>query len=823
MHEEILNFLDNLEKPLFFSSRKNYSNIEKIKNLDSVVEELCLKILSRNPPGHIKERISSIRNSFRSYTGMTPQQRKNLIGSTIEEISDIRSLLSDEKQEKDTDSFPVKGKTGDLRGDIQYIKGIGPSLKKKFEKKQVFDIGDLLFYFPRKYEDRREIKKISRIVSGKRQTVMGKVMMSGTVRTRSRTIYNVIISDGTANLVIVWFRFNQKYLKNVFRKGTTVCVNGEVVYNNYERTLQIIHPNPEDIEILDNTDLEERGSLNFNRIVPVYPLTEGLKQKRLRSILDHIVQNYAGCLSEVIPEQIADKYNLMPLNHAVSEVHYPSESTGCVDLESGVSVYRSRPHKTVSFFEFLILELAVGLIRVDVKQKTGIPVISKGVLENSLLGRLPFSLTNAQKKVLAEIKGDMRREYPMNRLLQGDVGSGKTIIAVLSMLNVVESGYQAVLMAPTEILAEQHFRSVYGYLEDMDLNITMLRGGIGKKEKDRAYEDIRTGRSHIIVGTHALIEEKVEFKSLGLVIVDEQHRFGVVQRTKLVEKAADPHVLVMTATPIPRTLAITVYGDLDLSVIDELPAGREKITTQYFKNNREDRRKVYSIVKDEVDKGRQAYFVCPMIEASEDSDNRGISYATEMAAELREKVFTDYRVGLLHGRMSPEEKDIAMRSFIRHETDILVSTTVIEVGVDVPNATLMVIENAERFGLSQLHQLRGRIGRGEHRSRCILISSFNATEEAEKKIRIMCETTDGFVIAEEDLKIRGPGDFLGTKQSGIPTFSFADLLRDHRILSEAREAAFSILKEDPALESYPALKKYIEFRNKKTGTTYPVT
>lgn len=832
MHDELLNLLDNLEKPLKFSSGNSFSNLDKVKNLEQVVNDLCIRILSLGPPPGIQQKIAKIRTDFSSFESMDHQAKKELVSSTIHLVAEIRSVLgwdvlTNEKKKDSsgeiTENNALKGSLDDLRDDIQYVRGIGPALKRKFSKKQVDDIGDLLFYFPRRYEDRRHIKKISAIKPGTRESVIGRVLISGVVNTGKRSIYNVVISDGSANLAIVWFRFNQKYLKTVFRKGSRVCVNGEIEYNRYERRLQIIHPNPEDVEILDETDDESKESLNFNRIVPIYPLTEGLTQKRIRNVLKYVTDKYSGIFSGVISSFLINRYGLMPLDHAVSQVHYPGDSTGCVDMESAGSVYRSLPHRTVVFFEFLVLELALGLIKTDVKKKTALPVNSRGLLEKKLADRLPFELTDAQKRVLNEIKGDLKRNYPMNRLLQGDVGSGKTVIAVMSMLNVVESGYQAVLMAPTEILAEQHMRSVCEYVNDLGIKVSMLRSSLGRKERENVYRDIETGKSRIIVGTHALIEDKVKFDNLGLVIVDEQHRFGVMQRTRLIQKAADPHVLVMTATPIPRTLAITVYGDLDISVIDELPSGRKKISTRYYKNTKANREKIYSIVREEIDKGRQVYFVCPMIESSGSNDDEGISYVTELYEEFKNSVFSDYRVGLLHGRMSADEKESTMNSFVNHGTDILVSTTVIEVGVDVPNASVMVIENAERFGLSQLHQLRGRIGRGQYESVCILVSSFRATESAEKKLRIMTRSEDGFVIAEEDLKIRGPGDFLGTKQSGIPNFRLASLMRDGRILSEARKAAFEILEVDPDLTEHDKIRKYIDTRTDFLGSRGTVT
>jgi ATP-dependent DNA helicase RecG len=403
----------------------------------------------------------------------------------------------------------------------------------------------------------------------------------------------------------------------------------------------------------------------------------------------------------------------------------------------------------------------------------------------------------------------MLSDRPMNRLLQGDVGSGKTIVALLSILKAVESGYQAVLMVPTEILAEQHLASVLEYVKGMGLRVVFLKSSLSKSEKNIYYKAIMSGEAQIAVGTHALIQDKVDFKNLGLVVIDEQHRFGVMQRARLMSKGKNPDVLVMTATPIPRTLALTVYGDLDVSVLDELPPGRKKIKTKVYYDQKGSRERAYSIVRKEIEKGRQAYVVYPMIEESESPDFKDLKYATQMAEEFQNDVFPDFRVGLLHGKMKTDEKEAVMKRFISHHLDILVATTVIEVGVDVPNVTVMVVENAERFGLTQLHQLRGRIGRGGHDSYCILISSFKRSEDAEKRLMIMEETSDGFKIAESDLIIRGPGDFLGTKQSGLPQFRFANLIRDSRILGEAREDAFNLVKQDPELSKYPKLLEQV--------------
>ncbi|MGH7808255.1 MAG: ATP-dependent DNA helicase RecG, partial [Thermodesulfobacteriota bacterium] len=490
---------------------------------------------------------------------------------------------------------------------------------------------------------------------------------------------------------------------------------------------------------------------------------------------------------------------------ALSRVHFPNDSDVVVDLLDRNSVYESVPHRTLSFYEFLLMELGLALKKRSVSKRPGIAFRPTGALTENLLNKLPFSLTSAQKRVLHEIDYDMRASSPMNRLLQGDVGSGKTIVALLSMLKAVESGYQSALMAPTEILAEQHLRSILQYTKELGIRVVLLKSGLSKKVRDTYYEAIKFGQAEITIGTHAVVEEGVEFKNLGLIVIDEQHRFGVMQRAVLRSKGKNPDVLVMTATPIPRTLAMTVYGDLDVSLLDEMPPNRQQIKTLVFYEAKGARERAYNIVDREIRKGRQVYIVYPLIEESESPDFKDLRYATQMAEELQNEIFPGFRVGLLHGRMKTEEKDVVMKSFISRDLDILVSTTVVEVGVDVPNATVMVVEHAERFGLSQLHQLRGRIGRDEHASVCILISGSKRTEEAQKRLSIMEKTSDGFRIAEADLELRGPGDFLGTKQSGLPEFKFADLIRDVRILTEAREEAFRIVGEDRALTKYPLL------------------
>ncbi|MGI9534539.1 MAG: ATP-dependent DNA helicase RecG, partial [Thermodesulfobacteriota bacterium] len=535
-----------------------------------------------------------------------------------------------------------------------------------------------------------------------------------------------------------------------------------------------------------------------------------LTQRRIRSILKTVVDKYVDKLTYTIPKELVNKCSLIGLSEAIKEVHFPEKYDNVVDLEDSDQVNASLPHKTIVFFEFLMLELDLGLKKRNIVKKRGISFKNSGKISTQFIKNLPFNLTNAQAGVIEEIKSDMNTKTPMNRLVQGDVGSGKTIVSLISILKAVESGYQTVLMAPTEILCEQHYRSIVNYLEGFNINVVLLKSALNSAEKRKVNKAIKNGEAQIVLGTHALIEDCVEFYKLGLVVIDEQHRFGVMQRARLMDKAENPDVLVMTATPIPRTLAITVYGDLDISLIDELPPGRKEITTLKYNDNEKNRSQIYDLIRTELDKGRQGYVVCPFIEESESPEFRHIKYVGSVYDNLKNNIYSDFDIGLLHGQMSSDEKDEIMNKFISNHINILVSTTVIEVGVDVQNATFMLIENSERYGLSQLHQLRGRIGRSDLESFCILISDYAKSEGAEKKLDIMTKTNDGFKIAEADLQIRGPGDFLGTKQSGIPQFKFANLIRDWKLLYEAREIAFDMISDDPNLDEYHDLRNYIK-------------
>lgn len=671
---------------------------------------------------------------------------------------------------------------------IQYAKGVGPHRARLLTRLGIKNVKDAIYYLPYRYEDRRNIKKISQLTSGRIETAIGKVISLDIAKTpKSKLkIFEIILSDGTGVLKGKWF--NQPYMKRLFKTGQDVILSGTVKY--WGAVPEIDNPEYEFID--DDTE----NFIHTSRIVPVYRTTAGMSVRVLRGIMFNVINTFSEQIKDTIPDDILLKYRLPALNDSIYNVHFPPQESDIESLNIGSSDFRKR----LSFDELLHLELGIAIIKNRGSREQGISFNPKGELVSSLLKQLPFSLTDAQKKVFNDILKDMLNPYPMNRLIQGDVGSGKTVVALMAMLTAVECGYQAAMMAPTEILAEQHYINIHRLVKDIGLRICLL----SSSKKERPLEDIATGNTDIVVGTHALIQEGVRFKKLGLVVIDEQHRFGVMQRASLRKKAQNPDVLVMTATPIPRTLSMTLYGDLDYSVIDQLPPKRSPVITRLFYENQ--KRLIYQAMSEEVKKGTQVYVVYPVIEKSENSDLR-----SAMAGKTAlERIFPDFRVGLIHGKMKPAERESIMSSFIDKKIDILVSTTVIEVGVDVPNATMMVIVHAERFGLSQLHQLRGRVGRGSDQSYCFLLVYNPCGEEAGKRLSIMIKSNDGFRISEEDLEIRGPGEFLGTRQSGMPDLRIASIVRDAGLLEAARKEAFTIIGEDPELEKLPELKKSVE-------------
>lgn len=663
-----------------------------------------------------------------------------------------------------------------FNSDIQYVKGVGEVRAKLLSKMGINTVYDLVTYYPRVYEDRTNIKEIKDFVLGEMVLFKGTVMSNITTRKirKNLTIHSFFVGDGTGSIKITMF--NQNYLKNTIFEGKEYAFYGKVEGTSLR------------YEINSPEIVPAEKMYSISGIRPVYPLVKGITNNYVISLMNKFVNDKLN-FTEIFSEDFRKKYDLEDINRAILNIHFPA---------SFLEIEKSR--KRHIFEELYLLELALMSIKNSNIKQNGI--IFSNVDVSEFLSIIPFELTNAQKNCLNEILKDMNSNIVMNRLVQGDVGSGKTIIAALAMYIAVKNGYQAAMMAPTMILATQHYTDLKVLFDKLGIKTDIVTGKTTKKGKREIAEKLINGDIDILFGTHALLEDDIAFKNIGLVVTDEQHRFGVKQRMKLTGKAENVDTLVMTATPIPRTLALTLYSDLDISVIDELPKGRKAIKTNavFVNENMEDR--INTFVSKQVDMGRQAYIVCPLIEESEDSD---LTAATELYENCKNETFKNYRVGFLHGKMKNKEKDEVMIAFKNHELDILVSTTVIEVGVNVPNATVMVIENADRFGLAALHQLRGRVGRGEHQSFCVL-KTYNKSEKSMSRLKIMESSNNGFVIAEKDLDLRGPGDFFGIRQHGLPEFKLADLLKDVKVLKLATDAAKITLESDPALEHKGNLK-----------------
>ncbi|GBR76655.1 ATP-dependent DNA helicase RecG [Candidatus Termititenax persephonae] len=677
-----------------------------------------------------------------------------------------------------------------LDTDIQYLKGVGPLLAKKFQKIGARQVRDLLYYFPRRYVDRTKIGRSTDMAQSAGQRILLRGWILAVKVSQPRPHFSVLqadIRDAYGTFRAVWF--NQKFLAKILRPEAEILVAGKVVYNTYAHLYQ-----------LDVDDYELLTAAYRPAIVPLYDLTEGLTQKKLRQTMRQVLTVLPE-LSDPLPPELRQKYGLADLALSVRELHFPTAR----------EAWR-RARQRLVFDDFFYVELGAAL-RYQ-RGRTGLTGISfqpAGKLLDAYYATLPYPLTGAQQRVIAEVLQDMAATRPMNRLVQGDVGSGKTDVAVAALLCAVQSGYQAALMAPTEVLAAQHFAKIAARLEKLGVRVTALWGRHTPSEKKEIYRQLAAGECAIVIGTQAVIQEKVVFLRLGLVIIDEQHRFGVIQRQLLQAKsAANVDLLVLTATPIPRTLALTVYGDLDKSIIDELPPGRAPIKTSHVLPR--DRAQAHEFLRRHLRQGEQAYIVYPLVEESEKID---LKAATESYAQLL-KIFPEYQLGLLHGRLKNSEKEAIMRRFRSGEINILVSTTVIEVGVDVPNATVMLIENAGRFGLAQLHQLRGRVGRGQKESFCFLITEAKS-EDSQKRIKALVSSTDGFKLAEIDLAIRGPGDFTGVAQSGFPDFSLADLVKDEPLLQTARTAAFALVERDLRLTRPEHQALRAELRRRSRG------
>jgi ATP-dependent DNA helicase RecG len=665
---------------------------------------------------------------------------------------------------------------------IQYLKGVGPKLGDVLRKRGVSTVGELLEWFPRGYEDRRHARSVASLAADQVVSIEATVLQVRSIPMgRShRKMYEVVIGDATGKIACKYFRVPYRGYFERFSSGQKVRVAGKVTF--YRTKLEFHHP--------DIQPIFEDDPIEADKLIPLYTDTEGLSPHKLRKLVDaaliELTQKQKA-VPEVYPRAIREKYNLLTRAEALKQVHQPPEQSGEEFL-----AYSSPAQRRIIFEEFFWLELYMALEKAGIKREHANAFLAGRTLADKLAKSLPFELTGAQKRVFEEIYTDLKIPHPMHRLVQGDVGSGKTLVALMSACVAKESGFQSAIMAPTEILAEQHYQNAQKFLAPLGIKVGLLVGNLKAKEHRDICAALASGEIDLAIGTHALIEADVEFKKLGLVVIDEQHRFGVEQRNRL-KKNTTPHFLVMTATPIPRTLAMTVYGDLDVSVVDELPPGRSPIVTRKTFSSKRD--KVFSFMHEQILKGRQAYVIYPLVEESEKIDLKdAIS-----EYETLQKQFPDLKIGLLHGKMKSDEKDFIMNEFRQNKIQVLVSTTVIEVGVDVPNANLMIIEHAERFGLSQLHQLRGRVGRGAHKSYCVLVLGYAVSEESIHRASIIESTNDGFKIAEADLEIRGPGEFLGRRQSGLPGFKMANLVRDLTILKEARDAAQELVASDPEL------------------------
>jgi ATP-dependent DNA helicase RecG len=676
---------------------------------------------------------------------------------------------------------------------LQFVKGVGPRRAADFARVGLHTVEDLLYRFPLRYEDRSRLQPIASLAAGRTASIAGRVLNCGLRSTRRPgfKIFEALVGDPSGGVRAVWL--NQPYLRDVFVAGQTVVLFGTVELRG-SGGLQLTNPQ---YEILDDEDGE---TVHTGRIVPVYERTGSVTPKIQRRLVHDVLQRLPSDLPDHLPATLLTRYGFPGRRAALLAAHFPPEGTAI----DALNVYGTPSQQRLIFEEAFLFQVGVLARRRawSAERKPAVVRVDDRI-RDSVRAVLPFKLTRGQRGSLKEIVDDMQRPQPMNRLLQGDVGAGKTIVALLSALVAMENGLQVAFMAPTEILAEQHYAGIARLLQASRFRVALLTGATSAAGRKQQLAEIASGALHLIVGTHALVQGDVRFKSLGLVIIDEQHRFGVVQRATLREKGLMPDVLVMTATPIPRTLALTTYGDLDVSVIRELPPGRLPVRTTAKPESRRDA--IYRFAREQIEDGRQVYVVFPLVE---ESDKVALKAATEMADQLAQEVFPDFRVGLVHGRMKAEGKERVMRAFTGGDLDVLVSTTVIEVGVDVPNASLIVVEHAERFGLSQLHQLRGRVGRSTHQSYCCLLYQAPLSDDARERLRAMTETTDGFEIAERDLRLRGPGDVFGTRQAGVPTFRLIDLVRDRETLEAARRDASAWL--DAAAPPQDALDELLK-------------
>lgn len=737
-------------------------------------------LLQQLPPGPRRHDVESLCAELAAYEGSTLEQRRA--------HAERCRVLVERLQHGSPEVVPPYQRTAGnvaehlkaLEQSAQFLRGVGPRRSEQLKKLGIATVEDLLYHLPFRYEDRRALSTIRNLRVGEVASVIGEIahLAERHVGRSQRRILEGALRDETGLLALTWFH-QISYFRSRYQVGQRVLVHGKVEGSPMGEK-RIVHP-----EIELSPDLEGQG------ILPVYNKPTTMTVGVMRKVVQEAATEWAERLPSVLPDAVVQAARITDLRHAMQWLHAPGRDA---DVEA-LNATRSAAHRSLVFDELFFLQLGMALRRRSVEIESGLALPERGTLTSRLRELLPFRLTGAQERVIREILADMATPHPLHRLVQGDVGSGKTIVALFAALVAIENGYQAAFMAPTELLAEQHFGTINRFTDTLGVTTVLLTSQLTRAQRRKVYEQIAGGEVQLAVGTHALIQEGVQFKAIGLGVIDEQHRFGVLQRAALKRLGGTPDILLMTATPIPRTLAMAVYGDLDISVLDELPPGRQPVRT--LLRHEGERAKVYDLVKRELDRGRQGYVVYPLVESSELMELRD---ATTMARELARAVFADYRVGLVHGKMKAAEKDAVMRRFKAGDVQLLVSTTVIEVGIDVPNATIMVVEHAERFGLAQLHQLRGRVGRGDDAALCVLITPFHRGDDTYRRLDAMASTTDGFKIAEIDLELRGPGEMLGTRQSGLPDFRVANLIRDQSILGEARQAADTWLQSDPKLE-----------------------
>lgn len=742
------------------------------------------KLSKKNPKWAV------LAETFERYPFASVPERRRCIETLVK-------VLKSETKQKDEQAQHAKKSAKDT--DVTFVKGVGPKVAYLLNKLGIYTAQDLILYLPRKHVDYSQRTLIKNLKEGQETTVFGYIKSVSAFNSKTNlAVIKVKIADESGSFDLSIFqakssRFVLERIKSQFPKNAGIMISGKVKLNSYDNRLTFDKPN---YSIMTGEFLENKNSnLNLARIVPIYSVCENLSIKTLRRAIFNALEMYTNDIETLVPDFLREKYGILDKKTAVQQVHFP-ESIELLE----------QARFSLIFEELFIIQLKLALLREQNNSEhnaLALKISEKGLVKK-FINELPFELTGGQKRAVNEILADLNSDVPMARLLQGDVGSGKTVVAAIMLLAAVENGYQGVIMAPTEILAQQHYNNLQKWLFPMGLKVGLFLGSQRKKVKDLMRTNLINGQTNIAVGTHALIQEGVDFRNLGAIVVDEQHRFGVRQRNILKKKSQNPQILTMTATPIPRTLALTVHGDLDLTIIDEMPKGRKPIKTSLVTSHRG----VYDFIKGEILKGRQAYIVYPLIDESETLSAKAATIEYE---KLKEEVYPDLKIGLLHGKLKNDEKEKVMSDFKDGKYDILVSTTVVEVGVDVPNATVMLIENAERFGLSQLHQLRGRVGRSDKQSYCILYTA-TRTQETKERLNIMTQTNDGFVIAEKDLQLRGPGEFLGTRQSGLPDLIISDIVRDAKILEMARHEAIEFVKNND-INKYPTLKNVVSINS----------